>query len=180
MKEFLRASARSTAGFQMRGAATQAMPVPSSRSRNKADARPPPFSLRAGGGAPLSLLLAPHTPRRVSPAAGASPGLGVKGPRGQGSKGRLPQSVGGGSEGLWEAKLKKNSSTLFTTETRSPRRCTENTDASVKPPCPPCLRGETGCLAAAESLSESQSYAFFGASWWIRKTQRIDEVSDAP
>src|SRR6266496_3365744 len=43
---------------------------------------------------------------------------------------------------LREAKLEKNSSTLFTTETRSTRRCTENPDASVKSPCPPCLRGE--------------------------------------
>src|SRR5918996_1541575 len=53
---------------------------------------------------------------------------------------------------LREAKLEKNSSTLFTTETRSTRRCTENPDASVKSPCPPCLRGETGRLAAARSL----------------------------
>src|SRR6266508_4811852 len=30
-------------------------------------------------------------------------------------------------------------------------------DASVKSPCPPCLRGETGRLAAAGSLSESYS-----------------------
>src|SRR5947199_9809515 len=50
-----------------------------------------------------------------------------------------------------------NSSTLFTTETRSTRRCTEKPDASVKSPCPPCLRGERARLAAAESLSESQS-----------------------
>src|SRR5213592_3288569 len=28
------------------------------------------------------------------------------------------------------------------TETRSTRRCTENLDASVKSPCPPCLSGE--------------------------------------
>jgi len=55
-----------------------------------------------------------------------------------------------------EAKLEKNSSALFTTETRSTRRCTENPDASVKSPCPPCLCGETGCLADAESLSEAQ------------------------
>ena len=55
-----------------------------------------------------------------------------------------------------EAKLEKNSSTLFTTETRSTRSCTENPDASVKSPCPPCLRGETGRLAAAGSPSESQ------------------------
>src|SRR5437867_6247251 len=48
-----------------------------------------------------------------------------------------------------EAKLEKNSSTLFTTETRSTRRCAENPDASVKSPCPPCLRGETGHVAAA-------------------------------
>ncbi len=48
-----------------------------------------------------------------------------------------------------EPKLEKNSSALFTTETRSTRRCTENPDASVKPPCPPCLRGETGRVAAA-------------------------------
>ena len=39
---------------------------------------------------------------------------------------------------LREAKLEKNSSTLFTTEKRSTRRCTENPDASVKSPCPPC------------------------------------------
>src|SRR6266508_3844562 len=45
---------------------------------------------------------------------------------------------------LSEAKLEKNSKTLFTTETRSTRRCTENPDASVRSPCPPCLRGETG------------------------------------
>ncbi len=36
---------------------------------------------------------------------------------------------------------------LFTAETRRTRRCTENPDASVKSPCPPCLRGETGRLA---------------------------------
>src|SRR6266496_4280888 len=35
----------------------------------------------------------------------------------------------------------------FTTETRSTRRCTENPDASVKSPCPTCLRGETGSAA---------------------------------
>src|SRR5436190_15499229 len=39
---------------------------------------------------------------------------------------------------------------------RSARRGTENPDASVKSPCPPCLRGETGRLAAPGSLSESQ------------------------
>src|SRR5216117_1230044 len=39
---------------------------------------------------------------------------------------------------------------------RSARRRMENPDASVKSPCPPCLRGETGRLAAAGSLSESQ------------------------
>src|SRR2546427_11726001 len=47
---------------------------------------------------------------------------------------------------LREANIEKNSSTLFTTETRSTRRWTENPDASVKSPCPPCLRGETGRL----------------------------------
>jgi len=51
---------------------------------------------------------------------------------------------------LWEAKLKKNSSALLTTETRSTRRCTENPDASVKSPCPLCLRGERGRLAACQ------------------------------
>src|SRR5436190_1248931 len=49
-----------------------------------------------------------------------------------------------------------NSSTLFTTETRSTRRCTEKPDASVKSPCAPCLSGETGHVAAAGSLSELQ------------------------
>src|SRR5216117_1338837 len=39
---------------------------------------------------------------------------------------------------------------------RSARRRMENPDASVKSPCPPCLRGETGRLAAAGSLSESR------------------------
>src|SRR6266545_1715537 len=57
---------------------------------------------------------------------------------------------------LREAKIEKDSSTLFTTETRRTRRCTENPDVSVKSPCPPCLRGETGHVAAAGSLSESQ------------------------
>src|SRR5438552_3244153 len=57
---------------------------------------------------------------------------------------------------LPEAKLEKNLSTLFTTETRSTRRSTENPNASVKSPYPPCLRGETGHVAAAGSLSESQ------------------------
>ncbi|SRR6266568_9002753 len=58
-----------------------------------------------------------------------------------------------------EAKLEKNSSTLFTTETRSTRRCTENADASVKSPCPPCLRGETGRLAAqGRCLNRSWAY----------------------
>src|SRR5437867_9009168 len=62
---------------------------------------------------------------------------------------------------LREAKLEKNSSTLFTTEKRSTRRCTENPDASVKSPCPPCLRGETGRLAAAGSrLNRSEPVAF--------------------
>src|SRR5204862_6499501 len=37
--------------------------------------------------------------------------------------------------------------------------CTENHDASVKTPCSLCLRGETGRLAAARSLSESQFFA---------------------
>src|SRR5207247_190584 len=60
---------------------------------------------------------------------------------------RTPQEQGPAQ--LWEAKFKKNSSTLFTTETRSTRRCTENPDDSVKSPCPPCRRGETGCLAVA-------------------------------
>src|SRR5438552_2104782 len=45
---------------------------------------------------------------------------------------------------LGEAKLEKNSSTLFTTETRSTQRGTENPGAAVKSRCPPCLRGETG------------------------------------
>src|SRR5439155_21163908 len=62
-----------------------------------------------------------------------------------------------GPDELREAKLEKNSSTLFTTETRSTRRCTENPDASVESPCPPCLRGETGHVATARSLSESQT-----------------------
>src|ERR1043166_8942016 len=31
---------------------------------------------------------------------------------------------------------------VFSGETRSARRCTENPDASVKSPCAPCLRGE--------------------------------------
>src|SRR2546426_1278091 len=57
---------------------------------------------------------------------------------------------------LREANIEKNSSTLFTTETRSTRRCTEKPDASVKSPCPPCLSGETGHVAAAGSLSELQ------------------------
>src|SRR5205809_1823351 len=57
---------------------------------------------------------------------------------------------------LRQAKLEKNSSALFTTETRRARRGTENPDASVKSPCPPRLRGETGRLAAPGSLSESQ------------------------
>src|SRR6266508_4741223 len=45
---------------------------------------------------------------------------------------------------LSEARLKKNSSTLFITEAQRPRRCTENAAVSVKSPCPLCLRGETG------------------------------------
>src|SRR5437667_12132774 len=44
----------------------------------------------------------------------------------------------------------------FFSPPRSTRRGTENPDASVKSPCPPCLRGETGRLAAPGSLSESQ------------------------
>src|SRR6266545_3192697 len=64
---------------------------------------------------------------------------------------------------LQEAELEKNSSALFTTETRSTRRRTENPDASVKSSCPPCLRGETGRLAAAGLLSESRSLEFIGA-----------------
>src|SRR5438552_16746562 len=47
-----------------------------------------------------------------------------------------------GPDELREAKLEKNLSALFTRETRSTRRCTKNPDASVKSPCPPCLRGE--------------------------------------
>src|SRR5206468_10163439 len=47
---------------------------------------------------------------------------------------------------------KKNPSTLFTTETRSTRRCTENPVASVKSPCPPCLRGERKFLFAGGSV----------------------------
>src|SRR5205809_7168205 len=38
---------------------------------------------------------------------------------------------------LRKAKLEKDSSALFTTETRRARRCTENPDASVKSPCTP-------------------------------------------
>jgi hypothetical protein len=50
---------------QMRGAPTQAMPCPSSRRRNEADARPPPrpSGLRPPG--PLAALLAPYIPPRV-------------------------------------------------------------------------------------------------------------------
>src|SRR5438034_10514753 len=44
----------------------------------------------------------------------------------------------------------------FFSRPRSTRRGTENPDASVKSPCAPCLRGETGRLAAPGSLSESQ------------------------
>src|SRR5207247_7926486 len=61
-----------------------------------------------------------------------------------------------GPDELREAKLEKNLSALFTTETRSTRRCTENPDASVKSPCPPCLRGETGHVAAEGLLPEAQ------------------------
>src|SRR5437016_2955628 len=46
---------------------------------------------------------------------------------------------------------------VFSGETRSTRRCTENPDASVESPCLPCLRGETGHVATARSLSESQT-----------------------
>ena len=53
---------------------------------------------------------------------------------------------------LPEAKPGEESSALFTTETRSTPRGTENSDASVKSPCPPCLRGGTGHLACNLSL----------------------------
>src|SRR6266496_3514683 len=59
------------------------------------------------------------------------------------------------------SQAQEESSTLFTTETRSTRRCTENADASVKSPCPPCLRGEQGVRPLQGALFESQDFERF-------------------
>src|SRR5437667_1835588 len=67
-----------------------------------------------------------------------------------------------GPDELREAKLEKNLSALFTTETRSTRRRTENPDASVKSPCPPRLRGETGRLALQGG---APSYVLSKVNW---------------
>src|SRR5438093_6256393 len=52
---------------------------------------------------------------------------------------------------LSEAKLKKNSSTLFATERKSTDRCTGNPDVSVKSPCPLGNR----CLAELHAVMPS-------------------------
>jgi len=69
-------------GGQMRGAATQAMQrigddAPSSRSGNKADARPPPRPFGLLPASPLAALLAPHILPGMLVARALPAGLGA-------------------------------------------------------------------------------------------------------